>query len=208
MTLQKTTPPTGNELTLTTALTAVPANIPAKSTVVIGGASYTQAQIVALVTTLLAPFLAARAAKVAFTAAVQARQQNNQTVQTFVANFKAAIIALFGRGSPVLAQFGFTPYKPRTTTAGQTVVKTARAKATRAKLGTKGPQQKAQILAPQPPDFTVSSTGEVTLTSGDASSTAPASVADTTPASTSSTGASGSNNPGSNAGSSNTPSGS
>jgi hypothetical protein len=193
MTLQKTTPPKGNELILTDALTAVPANIPAKSAVTIGGVSFTQAQLVAQVTTLLAPIQAARVAKLAFTAAVLARKQNDPAVQTFVANFKAAIIALFGRGSPVLAQFGFTPHKPRTTTAGQTVVKTARAKATRAKLGTKGPQQKAQLLAQQPPAFSVATDGTVSLvTVGDASSTASASVANTTPVSTSNTGATGS----------------
>jgi hypothetical protein len=208
MTIQKVTPPRGNELTLTTALTAVPANIPAKSVVTVGGASFTQAQLVTQITALLAPFLAARAAKLAFTQTVGAREQNNPAAQTFIANFKAAIIALFGRDSPVLAQFGFTPHKPRTTTAGQTVVQAARAKATRAKLGTKGPQQKAQILAPQPPEFTVSSTGKIALASGDASSTAPATAAETTAASAGSIGANGASSPSSSAGSNSTPSGS
>jgi hypothetical protein len=211
MTIQKTTPPRGNELTLTNALTAVPANIPAKSTVVVGGASYTQAQLVAAITALLAPIQAARNAKLAFNGAVLARTQNDPAVQTFVANFKAAIIALFGRGSPILAQFGFTPHKPTVMTAGQKVVKAARAKATRAKLGTKGPQQKAQLLAQQPPAFQVAPDGTVSLLpDGDASNTAPASAANT-PASTGSSnadGASGSSNPGSTAGNGNTPSGS
>jgi len=185
MTIQKVTPPKGNELILTTALTAVPANIPAKSTVVIGGASLTQAQIVTQVTTLLAPFQAARAAKLAFTAAVLARKQNDPAVQTFVAEFKAAIISLFGRSSPILAQFGFTPHKARSpTSGGKNVVRAAKVQATRAKLGTKGPQQKAQLLAQQPPAFTVSSTGEVTLVGGGASSTAPAPAASNTATST------------------------
>jgi hypothetical protein len=201
--------PKGAQLKLTTAQTAVPANIPAKSTVVIGGVSYTQAQLVAFITTLLAPILAAQAAKQSFAAAVLARKQNQPTVQTFLAELRAAVIALFGRGSPVLAQFGFTPHRATTSTAGKTVVKAAKSLASRAKLGTKGPKQKAQILAQPPPAFSVDSEGTVTLVpQSDASTTAPGSSASTTAASTSSTGASGASNPVSNAGSSNTPSGS
>jgi hypothetical protein len=199
--------PKGAQLKLTTAQTAVPANIPAKSTVVIGGVSYTQAQLVAFITTLLAPILAAQAAKQSFAAAVLARKQNQPTVQTFLAELRAAVIALFGRGSPVLAQFGFTPHRATTSTAGKTVVKAAKSLASRAKLGTKGPKQKAQILAQQPPAFAVSSDASVSLaTTGDASSTAPATSANPTAASTGSNGASGASNPGSPAGSTTTPS--
>jgi hypothetical protein len=186
--------PKGAQLQLTTAQTAVPANIPAKSTVVIGGVSYTQAQLVAYITTLLAPILAAQTAKQSFAAAVLARKQNQPTVQTFLAELRAAVIALFGRGSPVLAQFGFAPHKAKTATAGKTVVKAAKSLASRAKLGTKGPKQKAQILAQPPPDFSVAPDGTVSLvTASDASSTAPATSA---------------SNPGTTAGSSTTPSGS
>jgi hypothetical protein len=207
MTTTNNNQPKGAQLQLTTAQTAVPANIPAKSAVVIGGVSYTQAQLVAYITTLLAPILAAQTAKQAFAAAVLARNQNQPTVQTFLAELRAALISLFGRGSPVLAQFGFTPYKAKTSTSGKNVVKAAKSLASRAKLGTKGPKQKAQILAPQPPAFTVSSDGSVSLvTTGDASNSAPASAPNTAAASTSDTGASGASNPGSNAGSSTAPS--
>ncbi len=149
----------------------------------------------AYITTLLAPILAAQTAKQAFATAVQARKQNQTAVKALLSQLRAALISLFGRGSPILAQFGFAPHKPRTTTAGKTVVKTAKALASRKKLGTKGPQQKAQLLAQQPPAFSVASDGTVTLVSGgDASSTAPATSASTTAASTSSTGASGASN--------------
>jgi hypothetical protein len=186
--------PKGAQLKLTTAQTAVPANIPAKSTVVIGGVSYTQAQLVAYITTLLAPILAAQTAKQSLATAVLARKQNQLAVQTFLAEFRAALITLFGRGSPVLAQFGFTPHKAKTATAGKTVVKAAKSLASRAKLGTKGPKQKAQILAQPPPDFSVAPDGKVSLLpASDASNTAPATSASI---------------PGSTAGSSTTPSGS
>ncbi len=208
MTTTNSNQPKGDQLKLTTAQTAVPANIPAKSAVLIGGTSYTQAQLVAYITRLLAPILAAQTAKQAFAAAVQARKQNQTAVKAFLSQLRAALISLFGRGSPVLAQFGFAPHKPKTTTAGKTVVKTAKALASRKKLGTKGPQQKAQILARPPPAFSVAPDGTVSLVSdGDASSTAPAASA-TTAATTSNTGASGASTPGSSAGSSNTPSGS
>ena len=207
MTTNNSNQPKGDQLKLTTAQTAVQANIPAKSTVVIGGVSYTQAQLVAFITTLLAPILAAQNAKQAFATAVQARKQNQPAVQTFLVEFRAAIVALFGRGSPVLAQFGFAPHKAKTKSAGKTVVKTAKTLATRKLLGTKGPQQKAQLLAQQPPAFTVSSTGVVSLTGGDASSPAPASKAAPSSASTGSAGANGASNP-APAGSTTTPSGS
>ena len=208
MTTTSNNQPKGDQLQLTTAQTAVPANIPAKSAVLIGGVSYTQAQLVAYITTLLAPILAAQTAKQAFAAAVLARNQNQPTVQTFLAELRATLIALFGRSSPVLAQFGFTPFEAKTATSGKNVVKAARSLASRAKLGTKGPKQKAQSLAQPPPAFSVASDGKVSLvTVGDASSTAPATSADAS-ASTSNIGANGASNPGSNAGSSNTPSGS
>jgi hypothetical protein len=208
MTTSNNNQPKGAQLQLTTARTAVSATIPAKSTVVIGGVSYTQAQLVTYITTLLAPILAAQTAKQSFTAAVLARKQNQPTVQTFLVQLHAALIALFGRGSPVLAQFGFTPYKAKTSTSGKNVVKAAKSLASRVKLGTKGPKQKALILAQQPPAFTVSSDGSISLaTTGDASSTAPAtSAANPTAASTGSNGASGASNPGSPAGSTTTPS--
>jgi hypothetical protein len=206
MTTSNSNQPKGDQLQLTTAQTAIPANIPVKSTVVVGGVSYTQPQLVALITTLLAPILAAQTAKQSFAAAVKARKQNQTAVRTFLVEFHAALVALFGRGSPVLAQFGFNPSKPRTTTGGKTVVKTAKLLASRAKLGTKGPQQKALILAQQPPPFSVASDGKVALLPQDDASPAPAISVANTPAGASNTGASGSSNPGSNAGSNNTPS--
>jgi hypothetical protein len=203
MTTLNNNQPKGDEVKLTTVQKAVLANIPAKSAVTVGGTSYTQAQIVALITNLLVPYSAARVAKQASTAAVQAKQKNEPAVKTFLVEFRAAMIALFGRSSPILAQFGFNPTKAKSTTSGKNVVKAAKAKATRAKLGTKGPLQKAEILADSPA-FTVSPTGDLSLV--DASSNAPATAANT-PATTAN-GASGSNNPGSPAGSSTAPSGS
>jgi hypothetical protein len=190
MTTSKVSPPKGNELLLTTALTAVPANIPANTVIVIGGVSYTQAQLVAYLTTLLAPYLAARAAQLAFTNAVTARNNGKPTVQTFGAEFKAAIVALFGRSSPILAQFGFTPHKAKARTAGESVVTAAKGLASKKKLGTKTPKQKAQLLAPEPPAFSVGSDGKVILANGGAG-TAPASAATPPAGSASNTGANG-----------------
>jgi hypothetical protein len=200
MTTANTNQPKGDEVRLTTAQTATLANIPAKSPIVIGGVSYTKAQIVALFTTLLAPYAAARAARQAATAAVQARVSNQKKVQTFLAEFRSAIVALFGRSSPILAQFGFNPVKAKSPNTGKNLVKTVRLKATRAKLGTKGSEQKAQVLAQPLPDFSVSATGGISLaTPSDASSTAPASAANTTSGSTSSNGANGASTPASTA---------
>ena len=185
MTPSKVSPPRGNELVLTTALKAVPANIPANSVVVIGGVSFTGAQLAAFIATLLAPYLAARAAQLAFTQAVGVRVKNNPTVQTFAAEFKAAMVALFGRSSPILAQFGFTPHKAKARkTAGEMVVTAAKIKASKLKVGTKTPKQKAQLLASPPPPFSVGSDGSVQIAANGA-------AGNTASASTSSNGANG-----------------
>ena len=98
-----------------------------------------------------------------------AKKANEKVAKTFLVEFRAAMVALFGRSSPILAQFGFIPTKPRTLTTGQSLVKTVKAKATRQKLGTKGVKQKAAALAQQLPPFAVTSTGEVALENGTAS---------------------------------------
>ena len=205
MTTSNNSQPKGDELKLTTAQTAVPAAIPAKTTVMVGGVSYTVATLAAYITTLLAPILAAKNAKLAFTQAVQAREANQKAVQNFLVELRAAMIALFGRSSPILVQFGFAPAKAKSTKSGKNVVKTAKSLATRLKLGTLGAQQKAQKLAQPPPAFTVDAKGTVSLvTPSDASNTAPASDAETASGSASN-GANGVSTPASTAASGSTP---
>lgn len=210
MTTPNTNQPKGDQLQLQTAQTAISANIPAKSTVMVGGVSYTQAQLLAYITSLLAPILAAQAAKQAFTAAAETKAQNGPTTHTFLVELHAAMVTLFGRSSPILVQFGYTPYKAKAKkSAGETVVTTAKVKATKLKLGTKTPSQKAALLASPTPAFAVSNDGTVTLVG--AGSSAPASAADNTSGSagsTSSNGANGVSTPASTAGSSTPPSGS
>ncbi len=162
MTNPKNNQPKGDELKLLTAQTATQANIPAKSTVVIGGVSYTQAQLLAKIASLLAPYQPARDAKQALAAAVLAKKQNQPAVQTFLVEFHAAMVALFGRGSPLLAKFGFNPHKAKATSGGKNVVKGAKAKRTRELRGTLTPTQKAALKAPADTTATVSSTGTVT----------------------------------------------
>ena len=184
--------PKGDELKLLTVQTAVQANIPAKSTVVIGGVSFTQAQLVAKIAALLAPFQPARDAKQALAAAVLAKQQNQPAVQTFLVELHAAMVALFGRGSPLLAKFGFNPHKAKVTSGGKNVVKAAKAKRTRQMRGTLSPTEKAALKAPADTTPVVSPTGEVSVAGPAAQNSASGSAPASSPAST----GNGASNPG------------
>ncbi|MHB8420933.1 MAG: hypothetical protein ACYDCL_22920 [Myxococcales bacterium] len=163
--------PTGEEQKLLSVQSGIQAAIPVGSAVVVGGTSYTQPQLLTKVGQLLAPFQPCRDAKAALTAAVAAKRQNQPVVQSFLVEFRAAMIALFGRGNPTLAKFGIQPTKAKTTTAGAKVIKAAKAKATRKLLGTKGKVQKADVLASQGATaVAVSPTGEILPATGAGSS--------------------------------------
>ncbi len=188
----KNNQPKGDELKLLAAQTGVQTSIPAKSAVVIGGVAYTQAQLEAKLASLAAPYQSARDAKHAYLAAVLVKDQNIPAVQTFLVEFHAALIALFGRGSPLLAKFGFNPHKAKTMTSGEAVARAAKAQKTREMRGTLGPTEKAAIKAPPGTGATVSTTGAVTPVG----STAPNGAPETAPAQSSASTGNGASNPG------------
>ena len=172
--------PKGEEQKLLTAQTASQTIIPAKSTVVIGGSSYTQAQLVQKLASMQLPFQTARDARKQLEAAVLAKDQSLEAVHEFYVEFHAALVALFGRRNPVLAKFGFTPAKARAVSGTRSVQRAAKAKRTRALLHTLGSKQKALIMAQAQqgtPAVTVSPNGEISISPApDASSSAPASA--------------------------------
>lgn len=186
--------PAGDEQKLLTVQAGIQAAIPAGSKVVVGGTSYTQPQLLTKVGQLLAPYQPARDAKQALAAAVKAKKANQPAVQDFLVEFRAAVVALFGRGNPLLAKFGFQPKKAKTTSSGKKVAKAAKAKATREALGTKGKVQKAEVLAQlNGAPVTVSPTGKILSPAADgagspATASTPAVPSGTPDGSTSSTG--------------------
>ena len=63
----------------------------------------------------------------------------------FVAALKAALVGLFGRGNPVLENFGIHPRKARKLTGAQITEKRAKSNATRELRGTLGARQKQGV---------------------------------------------------------------
>jgi hypothetical protein len=103
--------------------------------------------------TSVSDLLAALAAALGFFAAVDAAVQALKTqrlaltaeqpsARNLVASIKAALIATFGKGNPVLAAFGFSAVKRRVLTTEQKLVQSEKAAATRTLRGTTGPREK------------------------------------------------------------------
>ena len=62
-----------------------------------------------------------------------------------IADIKVALVALFGRGNPILENFGLNVSPRRQLTAEQKAAANAKAKATRGLRGTQGKRQKADV---------------------------------------------------------------
>jgi hypothetical protein len=119
--------------------------IPSDSTVTSSGGSLTEAAVLAQ----LQGYLGAYAAlDTHVTAVKQARavvSSQLPAARAYFAVLKAAVANLFGDASPQLAQFGLAPKKARKPLSSQELaVRAAKAKATRALRGTKGPVKKLE----------------------------------------------------------------
>jgi hypothetical protein len=159
--------PTAEQSSIQAALTGTQNAIPAKSSEVVGGVTYTQPQILAKLTGYLATYTAVETLRTQLTQAIAARVAAAADAKEFLANFKVTVVAQFGRLSSQLAQFGFGPAKVATPlTAAQKVIKAAKAQATRTLLNTKGPKQKAEaVKAANSPTVSVGSDGAISIVS-------------------------------------------
>ncbi len=157
--------PTAEQLRIQAAYTGTQNAIPAKSSEVVGGVTYTQPQLLAKLSGYLATYTAVQSARLQLTQAIAARTAAAADAKEFLKNFKVTIVAQFGRLSTQLTQFGFGPAKVAAPlTAAQKVLKAAKAQATRTLLGTKGPKEKADIVkASQSPTVSVASDGAISI---------------------------------------------
>ncbi|MBI3724738.1 hypothetical protein HY251_12400 [bacterium] len=79
-------------------------------------------------------------------ALLEGRRKVGEELRTFLSSLRAALVGLFGPGSPVLETFGFRlPRRHAPLTAEQRLAKAARLRATRALRHTLGSRQKAAI---------------------------------------------------------------
>ena len=157
------TAPTGIWKKLQQLIAGIQKDIPAGSTMVVNGQKYTQAQLVTLLQGLLALFLDAMTAKLAYMSKLKAREDELVTARDTYAAVKAVIVAQLGRKNPQLGDFGLSPHAPKVLTTEQKQLQAAKAKVTREKRHTMGKTQKAGLKATGTPTVQVGPNGvEVT----------------------------------------------
>jgi hypothetical protein len=120
-------------------------------------------------------------AKAAWLTTVQAQRDANAETDPIIRAFKAYVVSLYGdtqNAAATLADFGFTPRKPRSKNVADKAVAAQKARATRKARGTMGAQQKKAIK------------GIVTTPSAPSAGTAPPATTPAAPASPAATPAS------------------
>ena len=155
--------PKGLEQQLLTAQNGVATELTVKSSLTVAGVTMTQAQIESKIDALVQPFVDARNAQHAFQAAVVAREQGMAAAREFFAALHTAIVAQFGRRSPLLVAFGFKPATVRSKSSAENLQAAAKAKVTREKRNTLGKRQKAALRAEGPQQVTVTTAGEIVV---------------------------------------------
>ena len=93
-----------------------------RMTVTVDGSMLTQPQLLQKLQQIADESQAVRDARSALQEKLQAARTNRQTDHEFFMQLHAALVAMFGRKSPQLQQFGFTPMKPRVATSEQNLV--------------------------------------------------------------------------------------
>ncbi len=113
---------------------------------VIAGASYTPAQVEALLQTLVNLRTDVETAQATARAKVAAEEAQAPALLTFMGAFETFVKATFGNAPDVLASFGIPPKKARAPlTAEQKAAATAKRNATRAARNVMGSQQRKAV---------------------------------------------------------------
>ena len=137
------------------ALTGVQTVLAAGSSFQIGGAAMKQSQISAQLSGYLPTFSAVAPAKVAYQQSVAARTELEPEAREFLVNLRAALVAFYKRGNPVLGQFGMGTGKVGVQSPETQVVAAAARLLTRQKRGTAGTKQKLAITVVGQPAVTI-----------------------------------------------------
>jgi hypothetical protein len=140
--------PKGLRLELQQMLQGWQSVIPSDSTMLSSAGSLTQAAVVGKLQEWLGAYTALDAQATAYKQARVPVQSMQAEARQYLAALKLALANALGPQSPQLEQFGLKPKKaPRPLTSQQQAVKAAKALVTRKLRGTKGPVQKASIVA-------------------------------------------------------------
>ncbi|MHB8418428.1 MAG: hypothetical protein ACYDCL_10160 [Myxococcales bacterium] len=163
-------------------------SFPSGATIMANGQSMSQTSILSA---LQAGLLLYAAVDQAVAQAKQSRlplQAALPGLHTLVQGLRAALIAYFGKGNPVLEAFGISAAKPRQLTAEQKAARSAKAKATRSLRGTAGKRQKADVKFVGTANVQTQLSGVPAAGGNPSSAGAPTSAPGNTPSGSSGTG--------------------
>lgn len=130
---------------LQTVRDAVAKDLPATTVLQLGGQSVKVSDFLTSLDSALATFAATNAAKAALKQSQSDRTQKVASVEAQVGYLKTYLVSLWGKGSPQLATFGFTPKARKPLSGEQTALKAAKAQLTRKIRGTLGSKQKLGV---------------------------------------------------------------
>ena len=114
-------------------------------TILVGGKEFTRESLKAFIQKRIDAEEKVRTARAAWIAASAEYDAVHAEVSLVVADVKQTAMCAFGRNSPRLASFGFTPPRKPTMTEAQKQAAVQKRLATRAARGTKGPKAKLAI---------------------------------------------------------------
>jgi hypothetical protein len=178
--------PKGFRLKLQQMLAGVEAAIPDGTSVTVPGGSMAKAAIVQKLTAATSEFQTVDASLTALDVARTRLRGDLPDLHAFYDELKTSLSASFGKGNPLLAQFGLSPQKPRKKlTPEQRVARAAKARATRQLRHTGGVRQKAAVqyqgqvdvshlLRPQPASQSTGEAPSVDVSPGVTTSDKPA----------------------------------
>ena len=118
---------------------------PTTGALVIDGTTYTTAEIVSAVQSVIDAMNAAVATRAAFLEAAKTSATRFADNRAFLAGLRQVLRNQFGAAASILAVFGLTPKKAALKTPEVKVAAAVKAKATRTARGTKGKKQRAAI---------------------------------------------------------------
>ena len=163
------------ELKIQTALNGVQQVLPTGSSLSFDGAPLTQAQIAQRLQGFQPSFQKVKRTKADHIAALVERSVDEAAARDFLVQLRGVLVAFFGVGSPLLAQFGMPAKKKTARTAQQKVLSAAKAKLTRKKRGTLGSKQKLAVKTLGTPHVSLGANGPtVTPSAADTAQSAAA----------------------------------
>ena len=134
-------------------------NLPATSTVDVNGQELKQADIVAKLQGWITLYQQVDATNAPYRNAQRALQAVAPAIRQFVGLYRQALRQVFGKGSPLLADFGLSVTQRKTPTTATRVLATAKAAATRKARGTLGKQQRKAVKGAPVTQVTVPADG-------------------------------------------------